>query len=128
MKKISNLLLGFSLLFFASQNSFAAKEKTLKPTKQTKTVARNGCVLSPSTFQSNVFQTNTGKVSVILLKTDQQPVVLTISNELQELIFSQKIKEDSVRQDFNLKELDPGQYTFTLTKNGECFTKTVTVK
>jgi len=79
-------------------------------------------------FQSNIFQNASGRVSLILLKNDKEPVQVNVYDDQGRMIFNKRIKEDSIKQNFNMMELDPGDYRFTISRNGECFTKTVTVK
>jgi hypothetical protein len=79
-------------------------------------------------FQSNIFQNAQGRVSVIVLDTEPTPITLQVFDGASNVLFTKELQEDSVRQDIQMKELESGQYTIALSRNGECFTKTVTVK
>ena len=127
MKTLAQSILSvLFVLAISSTSAFAADDQVAK--SGTKAPAPNCSSSTTSTFQSNVFQNNTGRVSVIILKEDQQPVTLQVLDNDNQVLFSKTIKEDSVRQNLSMRELDPGMYKVTVSKNGECFTKTVTVK
>lgn len=127
MKTLAQSILSvLFVLAISSTAAFAADDQVAK--SGTKTPAPNCSSSTTSTFQSNVFQNNTGRVSVIILKEDQQPVTLQVLDNENQVLFSKTIMEDSVRQNLSMRELDPGMYKVTVSKNGECFTKTVTVK
>jgi len=119
----------FSFLFvLAISSSYALGSDDLAAKSGTKSQVFNCSSSTASSFQSNVFQNNSGRVSIIVMKEDQQPVTLQVLDTENHVLFSKIIREDSVRQNLSMKELDPGMYTVTVSKNGECFTKTVTVK
>lgn len=111
---------------FSSVTSFAS-EGDNKKACHTITSAEESTTTS-ATFKSNIFQNAAGRVTVIILKEDQETVKLSITDQNNQELFRSKIKDDSVHQNFTMKGLEPGEYRFTLNKNGECFTKTVTVK
>lgn len=116
------------LLLLTGLSSFAGTpgENVLRPSRSEKSSA---CTATPvSAFQSNIYQTADGKVNVILIDGDAEPVSLQIFDSQNHRLFSEEVKENSIRHRFSMQELEPGSYTFTLSKNGECFTKTVTVK
>ena len=127
MKTLAQSIL--SVLFVLAISSSAAFTSDDQVAKSgTKAPVQNCSTSSTSTFQSNVFQNSTGRVSVIVMKDDQQPVTLQVLDTENHVLFSKTIMEDSVRQNLSMRELDPGMYKVTVSKNGECFTKTVTVK
>lgn len=121
-----SILAALFVLAISSSSAFASEDQVAK--SGTKSSAPNCTSSATSTFQSNVFQNSTGRVSVIILKEDQQPVTLQVLDNENQVLFSKSILEDSVRQNLSMRELDPGMYKVTVSKNGECFTKTVTVK
>lgn len=101
-------------------------DKTLSKANRQKSMA---CTETQVTgFQSNIYQTADGKVNVILIDSDADPVRLQIYDSNSHKLFAEDVRENSIRHRFSMQELEPGNYTFTLSKNGECFTKTVTVK
>jgi hypothetical protein len=127
MKSLAQSILSvLFLLAISTSAAFASDEQVAK--SGTKSSVLNCSSSATSTFQSNVFQNSMGRVSVIILKEDQQPVTLQVLNNDNQVLFSKTIMEDSVRQNLCMRELDPGMYKVTVSKNGECFTKTVTVK
>lgn len=127
MKTLAQSILSFLFLVTISTSAaFASDDQVAK--SGTKTPVPVCSSFATSKFQSNVFQNSTGRVSVIILKEDQQPVMLQVLDSENQVLFSKTIMEDSVRQNLSMRELDPGMYKVTVSKNGECFTKTVTVK
>jgi hypothetical protein len=128
MKTIANSILT-ALMFFSIASFAHAGDRDKKVGKTSIESTENACTSTPTTsFQSNIYQNASGRVSVIILKNDPEPVTVNIFDGNDNLLFTEKIKEDSIRQNFRMKDLDPGLYKFSLSKNGECFTKTVTVK
>ena len=124
---IATFFIGLSTLISANASD-GDKKLTNKTVTEKSVECSQNTTENTHSFQANIFQNASGRVSLILLKEDQQPVMINIFDQDNNLIFKQKIKEDSVRQNFLMNNLDTGEYTFTISKNGECFTKTVTVK
>lgn len=125
---MKNFTFASVLILFLVTFSFAGTpvDKTLKAERSQKSTA---CTATEVTaFQSNIFQTSDGKVNVILIDSDSAPVQLRIHDSQNHRLYSEDVMENSVRHRFAMHELEPGSYTFTLSKNGECFTKTVIVK
>lgn len=122
--------LTFLPIFLLLNSSFLlagnSADKTLSAAKVQKSPACTETQVSG--FQSNIYQTADGKVNVILIDSDADPVRLQIYDSNSHKLFTEDVRENSVRHRFSMHELEPGNYTFTLSKNGECFTKTVTVK
>ena len=130
MKKIATFFLTSLTLLASFQQSFASDGDS-KLKNQLTAKSENFCSATPLSnfsFQTNVFQNASGRVSLILLKSDKEPVSINIYDDDNRLVFNEKIWEDSVKQNFIMNELEPGNYRFTVSRNGECFTKTVTVK
>jgi len=115
-------------LFFNSANASDGDKQLSNAAIASKKKACVSTASAASSFQSNIFQVASGRVTLIVMKQDAEPVLINIFDGDNQLIFKEKIKEDSVKQNFNMKNLDPGDYRFTISRNGECFTKTVTVK
>lgn len=126
MKTLALIFATVLVSSYQSTKSFAA-EGDNKKSCQTITTDLEA---TPSTasYQTNIFQNAAGRVTVIVLKHDQETVKLSITDQNNQELFRSKIKKDSVHQNFQMAGLEPGEYQFTLNKNGECFTKTVTVK
>lgn len=122
MKTIASLFFAFALSLSAFANDGDKKSETLSIPKNCTEVKTTG------TFQGNLYQNAQGRISLILMKTDAEPFLLKISDANDNVVFSEKVKDDSIRRNFLMKEVEPGEYRFTVTKNGECFAKTVTVK
>jgi hypothetical protein len=122
MKTIASFFFAFALSLSAFANDGDKKTETQISTKNCMDVKTSG------SFQGNLYQNAQGRISLILLKNDSDPFLVKIIDSNDNIVFSEKIKEDSIRQNFFLKEMEPGDYRFTVTKNGECFAKTVTVK
>jgi len=128
MKTLATSILTLFFVVSSAQFSFSANGVEKGNKIQSENATKTCTTASTTTFQSNIFQNTSGKVSIIILKTDQEPVTVRVLDNQDNLLFTKTIIEDSVRQNLSMKELDPGQYKITLSKNGECFTKTVTVK
>lgn len=128
MKTIASSILPVLFLLFHSFTALA-KETNEKSNQTKETGKLKACTTAtPTSFQSNIFQNAAGRVSVIVMKTDPEPVTIQVSDSQNLVLFSKVIKEDSVKQNLYMNELDPGTYQVTLSKNGECFSKTVSVK
>ena len=125
MKTLALIFATVLVSSFQTTKSFAAEGDN----KKCQTITTD-LEATPSTasYQTNIFQNAAGRVTVIVLKHDQETVKLSITDQNNQELFRSKIKKDSVHQNFQMAGLDPGEYQFTLNKNGECFTKTVTVK
>jgi hypothetical protein len=122
-------ILFFSAILFSltlHQASASAGKNEQKTTKsKPATICKTSATMA---FQSNIFQNAQGRVSVIVLDTEPTPITLQVFDGASNVLFTKELQEDSVRQDIQMKELESGQYTIALSRNGECFTKTVTVK
>ena len=128
MKTLALIIATVLVSAFQSVKSFGAEGDSKKSCQTITNVLETSLTTSPASYQTNIFQNAAGRVTVVVLKNDSETVKLSITDANNNELFRSKIKQDSVRQNFQMAGLEPGEYQFTLNKNGECFTKTVTVK
>lgn len=126
MKTLALTLAAILVSSFSSMKSLGAEGDNKKSCQTIASLSE--AVPSTASYQTNIFQNAAGRVTVVVMKNDQETVKLSITDANNNELFRSKIKQDSVHQNFQMAGLEPGEYRFTLNKNGECFTKTVTVK
>lgn len=126
MKTLALILATVLVSSFSSVKSFAGQGDGKKSCQTISSLSE--AVPSTASYQTNIFQNSAGRVTVVMLKNDEETVKLSITDANDNELFRSRIKQDSVHQNFQMNHLEPGEYRFTLNKNGECFTKTVTVK
>lgn len=119
-----------AVLCLASGIAFQAEAKDQKNKANEKKSSKTCATLEQakgSELQANVFQNAAGRLSLILIKGDQEPVTVQIKDEAKRVIYKSKIYEDSVRQNFNMDHVEAGQYQLLLTKGDQCFSTLVQV-
>lgn len=119
-----------AVLCLASGIAFQAGAKDQKNKSNEKNSAKTCATLeqaNTSELQANVFQNAAGRVSLILIKGDQEPVTVQIKDEAKRVIYKSKIYDDSVRQNFRMDHVDAGQYQLLLTKGDQCFSAFIQV-
>jgi len=122
MKTLASILCSLSFVFataaFGNDSKSANKCQTISPLTE---ASSNG-------LQTNVFQNATGRVSVVLIQEEAQPVQITVSDSDHNTLFKERVTETAAKQNFDLRQLEKGNYIFTINANGNCFVKIVEVK
>ncbi len=113
--------LAAALISFAS---FANGNKTYSTCTQ---IPANGSAANGA-VQANIFALTQQKVGVVVVQDQNQKMKIEVSDAASNLVFSERLEESSFRQNLNLKQLEKGVYTVTLTTENQCFVKVLDVR
>jgi flagellar hook assembly protein FlgD len=79
---------------------------------------------STSNLEVNIHQlTESGKLRVIFVNPSESKVAVTLKNKKGEVVFSETLKDESYKRDFNFSSLESGIYTIEVKSNDKVFDK-----
>lgn len=85
-------------------------------------------IASNGNVQANIFAMTQQKVGVVVVQDQNQKMKIEVRDAASNLVFSESLEESSFRQNLNLKQLEKGAYTVTLSTENQCFVKELDVR